>query len=273
MEESAVSTVGPKSTSKRKGVLVALITVLLLCLLAGGLYAAYVFGTNNAKVIEAVNNSDNTQNDNTDACPKCEECPTCGTTTNTETKTVTAFKGYTLSVGSKTKVTVPDGWYVSKIISAATDLTDAEKKEHIKPTEVNPDYLGIWPIHTRSYLELTNGKSYIMFNHTSQFMAYGWGMEMECAEALSEKYFTVSKPTKDKSGLIRYMQDSGIYEYQEVEIVDEAMGGSCKDNYGYVSGNPFGISYTFHGDNKDLPVADTLMTKQILGAEEFSFGE
>lgn len=163
-----------------------------------------------------------------------------------------ANPAYTLKVG-KSNLSVPQGWYVSRIGAYSQDFTKEEKANLLK-TEGQQD--GYYPIFTGAVLTLQKGSSVISFEKSSSFIAGGFGF---VPEELGKDWTVVVTPTASKKGYARKLV-SGTYQYQKITICDTPeMCGKYAIEMGL---SP--LRMTFAGSSQDLAVADSLFSKYVV---------
>ena len=164
---------------------------------------------------------------------------------------------YELSVGSG-KIVVPEGWYVSNVVSNDSHLTE----EEIKRFSISGHYEN-FPIFREADLILSNGVSNIVIH--SPKVLYPVDSAPDC---LPDTYKLVKQPTDNNRGLAR-IQSESKYSYVQTFVYDP---DTCMVGYTY---DPE-LSFTFEGNEVDLPVADKMFGDYFLedysAVGQFSFG-
>lgn len=206
-------------------------------------------------------------------CEKCEECKECDTCEETgnlddnnecetcEDATVINHPSYKLTFGQETTITVPKGWYVSRMDVEYHDMTYSE----FKNLNADKGQIGILPTLDNLYLTLTDGVSVITVRKEVKVWPDGIGWAGQCLESGAT---VVDEPTNNPDTYTGNLAEYGFArtysseQYSYVTIMN-VQDGYCYDSewdYVVIDGNSGGTMdpwyFTFAGDEDDLSIAD-----------------
>lgn len=165
------------------------------------------------------------------------------------------YPEYTLDLGDRGEITVPEGWYVSRFTS------DYE----ISPTDLTSELpvafsFGRYPIHQLTLIELTNGSSTITMSSSESMIMGGYGANYSELEPGYTVFLEPGSGDPDRAGGAR-KADGLRYEYEVIIRCDDPV--ICGDYvvlHGEVPYNTF--SYT--GSTRYLTIADSLFVEAFV---------
>ncbi len=167
---------------------------------------------------------------------------------------------YTLKLGDEGELSVPQGWYVSKIISKTDDLSKEVKDTH--------NLTGVWPIHYGTEVVLSNDRSQVNIVR-KPLVALG-PIGFTCVPIDLEGWEIVKESTsEDDYGAARKRKD-GVWTYETFYLMDGCMEEDTEYGILDVSHQE---GFTFEGDQNDLEIADELFIEAFIEDKFKLYGE
>lgn len=207
--------------------------------LAVGVAGGILLNRTIVSVNQTSNNQGKENGKNMEQCPelpvdqgqeKPEECPQL-----IPCKGCVKHPAYSLKLGATGYLSVPEGWYVKKLVSDWDEINNTIKNQFPESLKY-----GVYPIHKKFQLVLTNDASTITVTHTYQEVAGPFGME---SEPLPAGYTRILNPAGGKPGIAR-KRTGDNYSYITFEAcTEEPLCGE----WAVVSGNPYNMSFVFNG--------------------------
>ncbi|MBN1373947.1 hypothetical protein JW962_01255 [Candidatus Dojkabacteria bacterium] len=236
---------------KNKGLVIALsmITVLFLGIATG------LFIENKTPVVNTLFSSNN----NGTGTEKEE--------TITDENIESLSTSYTLKLPNDKQIKVPASWQVTEVTVNVLQLDARIPQEQgisffaplCKQSEDGCDVEGIYPIHDKSVVRLSNGESELYIEERSLHVVGPIGFQCDILEKdISEYTIVFESKGEDHVGLVR-SESAGNWTYTPYRFTETDMCLGTVGQPNYIMATIGLETYVFNGNSEDIAVADGLM--------------
>jgi hypothetical protein len=219
-----------------------------------------VLGLGGTLVYTYITDSDNMTNESRNTAESNNSSDTLDNEGTHGGVNVANHPSYSLKLGDEGELSVPQGWYVSKIISKTDPLSEEVKETH--------NLTGVWPIHYGTEVVLSNDRSQV--NIVRRPLVALGPIGFTCVPIDLEGWEIVKESTSENDyGVARKEQD-GVWTYETFYLMEECMGQDTEYGLLDVSHQE---GFTFTGNEGDLETADELFIEAFIQDKFKLYGE